>query len=216
MKIIIADNGVYAERARRCFIVKNGKDEYFVEGDESLAIIINTRESRVPAVLKKGSHNKWKVRLATIGEVTKHFGPGTIVVDKTAKRDYAAQRARPCKVTWRVNGKRQVTYLRSMSATRRAWGLDVSAFERIVGKLPGWEKLLPLYLENIEIVGRIPRTAQPEEVIDFDMSGINVSMKGYGDHGVQVKIEECTKRYASPTKVPPQIRELAEFSMEVH
>lgn len=217
MKIIIADNGVYVERARRCFIItKSNREKFLIEGDASLAVILGIREAAVPGVLKKKKHRTTKVRLATIGEVTDHVGHAVPVKDETMDRTYATQRARPCKVTWRVNGKRQVTYLRSMSATRRAWGLDVSSFEKIVGKLPGWKRLLPMYLEEIKVVARIPANHEEVDVGAFDTNGLKVSMKGSGKNGVVVQLDKCQKRYPSPVHVPPQIRELVEMSETVH
>lgn len=213
MKIIIADNGVYVERARRCFIMTKGREKFLVEGDESLALHLGTSSSRIQEILKEKKFRNMKVRLANLGEVTAHFGSGHPVKDMTSDRYYQAHKAKPCKVVWRAGGARRFNYLRSMSATRRAWGLDQSTFEKIVAKVPGWRKLLPMYLEEIQVVDKIPKNAEDGTIIEYDTSGIKVEMASVGREGVKVTFKPCSKKYKSPMHVPPQVRELAEMGV---
>lgn len=209
MRILIYNNGIFVERERRCFIMTKNRERFLVEGDDALALHLGVNVKKIPDVLAAKGHKNVKVKLATLGEVKAYLGAETPVTDRTGKGNYVANEARPCKTTWRVNGSRYVSYTRSMSACMRAWGLDKPTFEKILNRVPGWQRLLPMYLEDIRIVKHIPRDVDPVEVADFDTDGIELEMKAI--RGGKVRVQGHVDITAdSPTELVPEIRRLVD------
>jgi hypothetical protein len=209
MRILIYSNGVFVERERRCFIMKKGKESFLVEGDDALALHLGTNTAKIPEILAAKGYRSFKVKLATLGEVKAYLGTDIPVTDRSGKGTYTQNEAKPCRTTWRVNGKSYVSYTRSMSACMHAWGLDKPIFERIVNKTPGWEKLLPMYLESIRIVSRIPRDVDPIEVADFDTDGIDLEMTSM--RGGKVRVHGSIDVVAgSPAEIVPEVKRLVD------
>lgn len=209
MKIFITNDGVYVEAARRCFTVGKGAGRSLVEGESALALYLGVSVKYLPKILKDKKSGTKVVRTATLAEVQAVYGTDVPVFDRTGARRQTT--AKPCRVTWRIAGKRHVDFYRSIRATRRAWALDESVFERITHKAPNWQALRPPHLESIEIWNKpLPRG---KSFVGVDpgwqeMFDVRVSSAGR----VTVVPKQQRWSFASRTAMPAALIELCDWN----
>jgi hypothetical protein len=210
MKIYITKKGVYVEQSRRCFTLGVGKSRDLVEGDANLAHVLRCGKSSIQKILNEKKYRGRPVRLATLGEVQAVYGTEVPVFDQTGTR--RTVQAKPCKVTWRIKSKKYVSYYRSMLATKKAWVLDDTSFDRVLAKHPGWEKILPPGLVSIELHPPEKRLPSGQEFIGTDddwqeMFDVSVAKNGR----ITLKPKQKTWSFSNRTDIPSPVAALIDW-----